>query len=180
MKEIFIYILSYLFIIVSFLPFAKSKHWFFRNCDFIRLQVLFLLVCSFLSVFFLFEFNTFKIISLVAIVIAMLVQLKVISPYINLKNRDKKKNTHNKQVLKILSSNVYQENKNYTAFLDLVKKLNPDIILVMETDQEWVNNLTVLEKDYPNFEKVPLDNTYGMCFYSKLKTHQIKTHYFFG
>jgi endonuclease/exonuclease/phosphatase (EEP) superfamily protein YafD len=38
--------------------------------------------------------------------------------------------------------------------------------------------MRVLEKEYPNFEKVTLENTYGMHFYTRLKVHRVQTHYF--
>lgn len=178
MKEIIIYYFAFFLVAATFLPFANNKHWFFRNFDFVRLQILFLMCCSFLSILLFLQFNLWSIVSLIALFIAIIVQLKIISPYINLSKNNYKSNPPNKQVIKLLSSNVYQENNNYSAFLQLVKDLNPDIILAMETDTKWVENLKSLEQDYPHFKKVPFDNTYGMCFYSKLKTKSIKTHFF--
>lgn len=48
----------------------------------------------------------------------------------------------------------------------------------MESNQKWDSALTELEKDYPYFQKVPLENTYGIHLYSKLKFEKIKTHFF--
>lgn len=177
MKEVVIYSLVYFLIVATFLPFAKSKHWFFRNFDYIRLQVLFLLGFSFILSLFFIETNNYKIVTLIAAALSILVQFKIISPYINLNWKEKKEDNNN-QVIKLLSCNIYQENRNYKAFIELVNKLNPDLILVMETDQEWVNNISILEKDYPYFEKAPFNNTYGMCFYSKLKINKVNTHFY--
>src|SRR5690606_3407444 len=48
----------------------------------------------------------------------------------------------------------------------------------MESNADWEKALHPLEKDYPYQKKVPLENTYGMHLYTKLKVHNIQTHYF--
>ncbi|MCP6423419.1 endonuclease/exonuclease/phosphatase family protein, partial [Klebsiella pneumoniae] len=45
----------------------------------------------------------------------------------------------------------------------------PDLVLTLETDQNWQNALSVIEADYPYRVPVPLDNLYGMHLYSKLE-----------
>jgi endonuclease/exonuclease/phosphatase (EEP) superfamily protein YafD len=78
----------------------------------------------------------------------------------------------------VISSNVLQFNTAYNRFIDLINKEQPQIFLTMESDGGWEKALRVLEADYPNFEKVTLDNTYGMHFYTKLKVNKSQVHYF--
>ena len=77
----------------------------------------------------------------------------------------------------ILSVNVYQENTNYKALINLIDERQPDIILVIEVDEKWSQGLSEIESVYKNFKKIPLDNTYGMSFYTRLETTKIKVHY---
>ena len=62
----------------------------------------------------------------------------------------------------IISANVFQDNKQYDAFLELLNKHNPGIILTMDLDQNWKKALEVLEVSYKYNIKVSLDNTYDM------------------
>ncbi|WP_185974301.1 endonuclease/exonuclease/phosphatase family protein [Litoribacter populi] len=69
----------------------------------------------------------------------------------------------------ILMYNVRMTNDKYTAFLDLIEDRGPDIILLTETDQAWVEGVEKLDAEYPHYLKYPLDNTYGMILYSRLE-----------
>ncbi len=80
--------------------------------------------------------------------------------------------------ISILSVNVYQNNKEFQLLVDLVKEIKPDILLTMETNKDWEKALSVLEAEYPNATKVPLENTYGMHFYTRLKILRAKVNYF--
>lgn len=61
------------------------------------------------------------------------------------------------------------ENREAEAFLDIVRKYDPDVILTVETDRWWEEALRTLEEKYPHTIKNPLDNTYGMLVHSRLK-----------
>jgi endonuclease/exonuclease/phosphatase (EEP) superfamily protein YafD len=74
--------------------------------------------------------------------------------------------------------NVYQFNNEYQKLITLIKEVQPDIILTMESNQDWDNALIQIEKDYPNFNKVPLENTYGIHFYTRLQVKSVKVNYF--
>ena len=74
--------------------------------------------------------------------------------------------------------NVYQFNEQYGELIKLVKEVKPDILLTMESNQAWEDAMTEIEVEYSNFKKVPLENTYGIHFYTKLPTNFIKANYF--
>ncbi|MEZ5056324.1 MAG: endonuclease/exonuclease/phosphatase family protein [Saprospiraceae bacterium] len=73
--------------------------------------------------------------------------------------------------LGILTSNVLTLNRNAEALIKLVKKHRPDILVTLESDKWWQDQLKVLESDMPFTVKCPLDNLYGMHLYSKLPLH---------
>jgi endonuclease/exonuclease/phosphatase (EEP) superfamily protein YafD len=109
--------------------------------------------------------------------ISMIYQAYIIVPYLSLdtllKNRKLKNNA-----ISILSVNVLQKNNEYSRLIDLVEEVQPDILLTMETDHKWDAALEKIESHYSNSFKIPKDNTYGMHFYTKLKTTDIREHYF--
>jgi endonuclease/exonuclease/phosphatase (EEP) superfamily protein YafD len=53
--------------------------------------------------------------------------------------------------------------------LNQIKEQDPDIIFLVETDSKWAEALKELEQQYSYFIKNPLDNTYGLLFYSRLE-----------
>jgi endonuclease/exonuclease/phosphatase (EEP) superfamily protein YafD len=79
--------------------------------------------------------------------------------------------------LSIITSNVLQTNRNSDALLDLVTEFQPDILVTLESDKWWENQLEALEVDMPYSVKCPLDNLYGMHVYSRLPFSKEKISY---
>lgn len=70
--------------------------------------------------------------------------------------------------LSLLNVNVLQDNRNHAALLDLVARADPDVLLLLETDDQWARALAPLDERYPFQIAQPLPNTYGMMLFSKL------------
>jgi endonuclease/exonuclease/phosphatase (EEP) superfamily protein YafD len=68
----------------------------------------------------------------------------------------------------LLAANVFQPNRNAKRLLHLIESLQPDIVLLMETDAWWAAELKAIEPRYPFSVLKPQDNTYGMLLYSRL------------
>jgi len=86
------------------------------------------------------------------------------------------KGNDEKHTISIMVSNVLQTNRKSGKLLELIKKYQPDIILTLETDKWWEEQLTELEKKWPYTIKKPMDNLYGMHLFSRfeLRNAQIK------
>lgn len=103
----------------------------------------------------------------------------ILIPYtIAYKKNTTKNITKHSKIISIISVNVYQFNEQYGELIKLVKEVKPDILLTMESNQAWEDAMREIEVEYPNFKKVPLENTYGIHFYTKLPTNFIKANYF--
>jgi endonuclease/exonuclease/phosphatase (EEP) superfamily protein YafD len=70
--------------------------------------------------------------------------------------------------IKLFTANVYQKNRAYDRMLEQIRQEEPEVIFLLETDKLWEKAMDVLIADYPYCLKEPLDNTYGLLFYSKL------------
>jgi endonuclease/exonuclease/phosphatase (EEP) superfamily protein YafD len=46
--------------------------------------------------------------------------------------------------------------------------MDPDLVFLVETDEVWADGVKELDGRYPYTIKQPLDNTYGLLFYSRL------------
>lgn len=172
-------ILSVFLILATLFPLFPSAHWFFRGFDFGKVQFLALKVLVFGLAFFIIPLSTtfwvMQSLLFACILYNGFILIKY-TPIYKVKDIDIK-DKHSDTVC-VLSANVYQFNTDYHRFIDLVKRVNPDIVLTMESNQAWEDALTALEKDYPNTCKVALENTYGMHFYTKLKMEECQVHHF--
>jgi endonuclease/exonuclease/phosphatase (EEP) superfamily protein YafD len=81
------------------------------------------------------------------------------------------KNQSCERQISIITSNVLTPNRNANALIELVHKHQPDILVTLESDQWWQEQLKILETDMPYSVKCPLDNLYGMHLYSRLPLH---------
>ena len=71
--------------------------------------------------------------------------------------------------ISLLAANVKQSNRDYDALIALVRRQRPDVVMAVEVDQPWIDALeSELAGEYPDWIKVPKDNTYGICVMSRL------------
>lgn len=166
--------IAILVIWLSFWSLIPRDEWWFRGADFPRLQ---LLVLGFITFIFFIAWdhpwsNITQII-FIALIAALIYQLKMVLPYTFLWKKQVQKVAEEQlnpdRQIALLVSNVLTPNTKYHLLLEQIERLQPDVVLTLETDQTWQNELAVIEKDYPYCVAVPLDNLYGMHLYSKLE-----------
>ncbi|HUH34749.1 MAG TPA: endonuclease/exonuclease/phosphatase family protein [Moheibacter sp.] len=174
-----IIILSTVLIVLSALPFIQNQHWIFRVAEFIKLQLLPLQILVFFLAFFYTNESAMLWYLQGAQLLFIVYHLYILMRYTKFWKSPKFEMTNNaSEKVKIISCNIYQFNQEYDRFIELIQREQPDIFLTLESNSDWEKALRVLEKDYPHFEKVTLENTYGMHFFTKLKVHRIQTHFF--
>ncbi|CAB1208442.1 endonuclease/exonuclease/phosphatase family protein [Acinetobacter bouvetii] len=171
---IWVEIIAVLVIWLSFWSLIPRDEWWFRGADFPRLQILALGLITFVLLLVWDQpWNLRREIIFVALMAALAYQLKMVLPYTFVWKKQVKQvrseqlNT-DKQISMIVS-NVLTPNTKYHLLIEHIRKHRPDLVLTLETDQTWQNELSVIEQDYPYRVPVPLDNLYGMHLYSKLK-----------
>ena len=72
-----------------------------------------------------------------------------------------------------LSLNVKQANEGYAEVAALIRRIDPDALLLMETNEEWMRALAPEIDAYPDTLAAPLSNTYGMAFATRLPTRRM-------
>lgn len=163
-----------LLVIATVLPLSRQSHWFFRTMDFPRLQLMiFAVVLAGFMVVFLDLRSTAALILLGFTGLCLLYQVWWILPNTPLWPVEVKRSSQEgiERKLSILTANVLTTNRNFEALIDLVKEYEPDILVTLESDQWWQDQLKVLEAEMPHSIKCPLDNLYGMHLYSRLPLH---------
>lgn len=179
---IIIEIVTILVIWLTFWSLIPRDEWWFRGTDFPRLQILFLGFVSFIFLVFVpAEWTIWRYILLGLLMAALAYQLKMVLPYTFFWKKQvqqvRGEQLNPQQQISIIVSNVLTPNKKYHLLITQIQTLQPDLVLTLETDQTWQNELSVIEKDYPYRVAVPLDNLYGMHLYSRLKLQDTEVKY---
>lgn len=160
-----------LVVVWTLLPLLRSDAWYVRVFEFPRVQIATIGAATLLGWAAVADRPGLPdLVLLCALAASLLYQLLRILPYTPL---------HAKQLrdavrpdadhtLRLIVSNVLTSNRNAQALLRLVQERRPDLLLTVETDHWWQQQLDTLAADYPHAVKHPLDNLYGMHLYSRL------------
>lgn len=170
---IWVEMLAIFVIWISFWSLIPRDEWWFRGADFPRLQVLMLGIVAFvLMLLWDAAWDTLRYVILTGLIAALAYQLKMVLPYTFIwKKQVKKVNPEQlnpDQQISLMVSNVLTTNQKYHLLIAEIRKYQPDLVLTLETDTVWQQQLAVIEPDYPYRVPVPLDNLYGMHLYSRL------------
>jgi endonuclease/exonuclease/phosphatase (EEP) superfamily protein YafD len=164
-------ILSFIVVLSTGLPLIKTGEWWIRIFDFPRMQITGLTLLTLILAYFYVDFKwIYKFPLLLILVVCLVYQVQLIvvyTPLYKTQAKDSTKQTADNS-FSLLVSNVYMDNDDKESFHVLVKKYNPDILLINEPDQSWAASISKLDEDFPYSIKYPLDNTYGMMLLSKL------------
>ncbi|QPF31816.1 endonuclease/exonuclease/phosphatase family protein [Acinetobacter lwoffii] len=172
-----IQILAIIVIWLSFWSLIPRDEWWIRGADFPRLQILVLGFIAFV-LFLVLEhpWNWLNQLLFVGLMAALAYQLKMVLPYTFIWKKQVKQVKQDQldpqRQISLVVSNVLTTNTKYHLLIEQIQIHQPDLVLTLETDQNWQNALSVIEADYPYRVPVPLDNLYGMHLYSKLELRE--------
>ena len=157
-------------LLATLLPLLRQTSWWIRIFDFPRLQIVVGLALS-LALLLAVPGPSLPLLA-GAVGLAVVYQASRIWPYTRLHRQQVRRSErpladHNHHI-SLLVSNVLMYNRDATRLLALVREYQPDVLLAVETDEWWLNQLAVLTKDYPHTCHAPLPNTYGMLVFSRL------------
>ncbi|EHJ91932.1 endonuclease/exonuclease/phosphatase family protein [Vreelandella boliviensis] len=146
--------------------------WWIRSFEFPRLQIAFLALITWLLAVIFIEPGPWLWTALLASGITLLVQVYYILPWTPLwpvQVKTAESNDADKKIT-LLIANVLTPNRQAQALIDMISQHQPDIVLTLESDQWWQDQLDpALAEQWPHSVKIPLDNLYGMHLYSHLK-----------
>jgi endonuclease/exonuclease/phosphatase (EEP) superfamily protein YafD len=175
--EILLAVVSVLLILAVFVSHIKSDFWVYKVLEYPRLQKLVLItaVSACWSFFWPLQALSYKII-LGGLVLSIIYLVYKIWPYTRLSKKEMQRvrSTDPKNEFKIFSANVLQDNTRYETMLEHIRMTDPDLIFLLETNSAWHKATMSLKKDYPYTLLAPLENTYGLLFYSRLELQHAK------
>ncbi|MCM4161837.1 endonuclease/exonuclease/phosphatase family protein [Antarcticibacterium flavum] len=158
-------------IILTLLPFIAADFWWIRIFDFPHTQLTVLTFVALVTYFYKFDMKWVQDYVFVAVLTGcFLFQLTKIWPYIPHGNYElmEADATQDRPQVKFYIANVLQDNENPDKLIKDLTDKDPDLILLMETNTRWMQDVRPALEDYPHRVEVPLDNTYGMLLYSRL------------
>lgn len=167
-------------VVMTVLPLFPHPHWVVRGMDFPRLQIAAIALILLFLQLALLDLNRFTSwILLSGVAISLVSQLRWIIPYTPIWPKEVKqaKAAPTPRTLSILTANVLTPNRNASALIKLVRQHQPDILVTLESDQWWQDQLETLEREMPYSIKCPLDNLYGMHVFSRLPLQESECRY---
>ncbi len=172
--KITLFAIGFLMIAATMLPLLRKDAWWVRIFDFPRLQITFILattVAAYLAFAFKWEIHLYESLFLFALSSCLVYQGYMMYPYTPLARKQVqqslKGDSHTS--LSLLFANVLMSNRNVSKLREIIREVDPDIILTVETDEWWKEGLEEFEQTHPHIVHQPQENTYGMLLYSKLE-----------
>ncbi len=175
-------LINLLLLIGTLLPMLRQEIWWIRGLDFPRLQFCILGVILLIAECLLLDFSQPLSLPLILVtLVCLLYQGWWILPYTRLvrcevQSADKQdvNAAHN---FKIMTANVLMSNRQADKLINQVQHYQPDILVTLETDHWWQQQLDQLQSAYPYSIKCPQDNLYGMHVYSRLELNESEIKY---
>lgn len=168
-----------LLLLVTLLPLSRCEHWTIRALDFPRLQFAMALVVLLVAEMLLLDVSSRITQGVLAVGTACLIyQCWWIYAYSPLAPKEvRSQPASGADMLRVLTANVLEPNRNAGALLEQIHKYAPDVVVTLESDEWWERQLDALSDDFPHSVKCPQDNLYGMHVYSRLKLSNTEVKY---
>lgn len=170
--QVILAIASLVLLAATVLPIVRHKAWWIRVFDFPRTQIAVLILLMLPAYPLAFEgFAGLPLILALALAAALGAHLMRLFPYTPFAPKQvvDEPDCDAAARLRLLTANVLMDNRRADDFIALVRRHDPDLVMALETDAWWDERLAALDRDYPFAIKCPLDNTYGLHFFSRLE-----------
>ena len=67
-----------------------------------------------------------------------------------------------------MSVNVKVKNEKYDEIAAQIRRIDPDLLFLMETDQSWIDQLAHVLAEYPHVQRHPQPHAFGLAFATRL------------
>lgn len=163
-------LVAVLLVVGSLVSMTDLNQWWIRVWDFPRVQILIVTIIVAVALWF-FDYAWRPWLPLALAAISMW-QVYRVYPYTSFAETEVTRvsadETSSASCFTSLTLNVLQDNRDYDRTTKLIRDTDPDVVLLMETDQAWATAMTPVLSSYPGQIHRPLDNKYGIMFATRL------------
>lgn len=78
---------------------------------------------------------------------------------------------------KILLSNVNSTNSEHQRLIDLIQQESPDVLVLLEINDAWLNSLQAIKITYPFEKAIARNDNFGIAVFSKLPLDNAEVRY---
>lgn len=173
-------LISSLLILSVFISLIRNDYWLFKVFEYPRLQKITLVFITLGFWLYFWPLNLlFHKLLFSGLCFCVCYLVYKIFPYTAMAKKEMQRVPANdsKNEIRIFAANVLQTNEQYSLMLQQIRDTDPDIIFLLETNKAWADGVEELGKKYPYHLLQPLENTYGLLFYSRLKLKGSKVNF---
>jgi endonuclease/exonuclease/phosphatase (EEP) superfamily protein YafD len=159
-------------IVATVLPLFRSPAWWIRIFDFPRIQITIVSALTLVLYPVVREQpNVLENLFLTGLALSLAHQCYMMYPYTFLSPRQVQQSRQPRKdsSFGLVFANVFMNNRNAKRLREMIREADPDIILAVETDWWWQEQLRDFEQSHPYTVHQPQNNTYGMLLYSRLE-----------
>lgn len=165
--------MAMLCVFVTFAPYLPGDYWWGRGWDFPRVQIA---IVSVVSICIALAVSAY--LPLMLLIVTAGIQIVQIIPFTPLYPTEVElvDPGHTKPI-HFLSLNVLMENNQYARVASYIRKEDPDVILLMETDGAWAEAMADTLARYSVVVSYPKDDHYGIIFATRLESDDARIVY---
>ncbi|MBW4709525.1 endonuclease/exonuclease/phosphatase family protein [Roseobacter sp. YSTF-M11] len=160
--------------IITLLPLTNSVTWWVRMWDFPRVHIAGVALLA-LSACLPSKISLKPLLAtvLVAVMVYQGVQIFPYTPLARTEIEIASAPSPSEEV-SLLSVNVLMENARHHELIAILEREDPDVLLLMETDETWNAALSEVLGRYPTVKSHIADDHYGLIFATRLETSRVE------
>lgn len=158
-----------IFVFVNVIANIPSSNHLTEILSHFKLHYFYTCIVFIAAFIYLVFFNKRFIIGILLSAIIMMINFIDLSPYFI-----REKITQPEHTIKLGLFNVLTSNWHFSSALKEIKENNPDIVIMQEVDDNWIDELGFLRKNYPYYVEYPMNiGNFGIAMYSKFPVEKI-------
>jgi endonuclease/exonuclease/phosphatase (EEP) superfamily protein YafD len=171
LQALLLYGLAPICVLATLAPLHKAETWWVRVCDFPRVQIAVLIAATLAGIAVFGPMRALAWAMSFALLVCLGLQLRVILPYTRPWPVEVRwtREAIGPQTISLLIVNVLMDNRTAGRLAEIIGANDPDLVLAVETDEWWCQELETALRPYSFRVGHPLPNTYGMLLLSRLE-----------
>lgn len=155
-------------VLVSLIP---SDQWFIRMIDLVREPMAYF--AALLLVVAIFVGPRWRWATVVMFALVIGINVGRIWPYsalagTQLELAEATSTSEESRCFSALAANVKVKNKQYAKMIEQLRRYDPDLLFLMETDQPWIDALEPVLSQYGHVQRHPQPEAFGLVFATRL------------